>query len=475
MSSAADPGHRSCEHAALVLDSAPQLVAVADSKPSSRGYVQASLRVRIAATRSTGRMPPGRGQGGKGLGATAPPQSVSPFEIINPSTFPAPLALPNDDLNLDPAYPPQSLLSWIRSRDRNEVSQDRRTIYVADYPAVDEDVAFVTDWATPAATRAPGGTATSSIVPPPDVALVVEYLTAFYHGLAVKLLPTPLSFVAWSKRPRSTKKSQAADPPTRIGLRVGASPTVVGVSARACPDAAFPRQLDLNHILDAALDVLPTDAYAVLLMDLDDDYCCGRAFGGSRVAVVSAARYAPAVAGKDPPHAWPASHCKAFVADAVAAAAAGAAAPSPPSRPAAESPRDEPGSALSAAVHAAAATDDTGTASGVWLARVARTAAHELGHCLAMDHCVYHACAMQGSASLNEDLRQPPYLCPVCLAKLARAVAGPPPSPVDYLVRRYAALRRVCGRWAADAGMFAAFDAWLGVRMAEMSGLAGSR
>ncbi|KAI9321968.1 hypothetical protein DFJ73DRAFT_785745 [Zopfochytrium polystomum] len=46
---------------------------------------------------------------------------------------------------------------------------------------------------------------------------------------------------------------------------------------------------------------------------------------------------------------------------------------------------------------------------------------------------------------------------------------------VDYLVRLYAALRRVCGRWAADTGMFAAFDAWLGVRIAEMSGLAGSR
>ncbi|KAI9338064.1 hypothetical protein DFJ73DRAFT_779652 [Zopfochytrium polystomum] len=140
------------------------------------------------------------------------------------------------------------------------------------------------------------------------------------------------------------------------------------------------------------------------------------------------------------------------------------------------------------------ACDDTGAASGVGLARVPRTAAHELGHCLAMDHCVYHACAMQGSASLNEDLRRPPYLCPVCLAKLARTVAGPPslvvvvPSlekeeavlracaaEVDYLVWLYVALRKVCGRWAADTGMFAAFDAWLGVRIAEMSGLAGSR
>lgn len=32
------------------------------------------------------------------------------------------------------------------------------------------------------------------------------------------------------------------------------------------------------------------------------------------------------------------------------------------------------------------------------------------------------ACAMQGTASMAEDLRQPPYLCPVCAKKVARAV-----------------------------------------------------
>jgi len=43
---------------------------------------------------------------------------------------------------------------------------------------------------------------------------------------------------------------------------------------------------------------------------------------------------------------------------------------------------------------------------------------HELLHLLGLDHCIYFACLMNGSGSLEEDHRQPHHLCPVCLKKL---------------------------------------------------------
>lgn len=68
------------------------------------------------------------------------------------------------------------------------------------------------------------------------------------------------------------------------------------------PDGVLPYQLNLNGLLDVASSVIPEDAYAILLLveqdlfeDEDDDYCCGRAYGGSRIAVVSTARYNPSM------------------------------------------------------------------------------------------------------------------------------------------------------------------------------------
>ena len=57
-----------------------------------------------------------------------------------------------------------------------------------------------------------------------------------------------------------------------------------------------------------------------------------------------------------------------------------------------------------------------------FLFRLCCTVSHELGHCFGLDHCMYKACMMQGTASVAEDMRQPPYLCPVCKAKVAWAV-----------------------------------------------------
>ncbi len=44
--------------------------------------------------------------------------------------------------------------------------------------------------------------------------------------------------------------------------------------------------------------------------------------------------------------------------------------------------------------------------------------AHEVGHILGMEHCVYYECAMNGANSLDEDDKAPLHLCPVCMAKV---------------------------------------------------------
>lgn len=82
---------------------------------------------------------------------------------------------------------------------------------------------------------------------------------------------------------------------------------------------------------------------------------------------------------------------------------------------------------------------------------------------------------MQGCASLAEAVRQPPYLCPVCLEKLEATVRGAvlKKSGEDdggarleggkYVEDRYKALRLVCRKYGAVAGssMFAGYAAWL--------------
>ena len=250
----------------------------------------------------------------------------SQLEGHEPYTFPAPLTLPDDLLALDDDEPPQSLLSWLRVR--NPVTQARKTIYVVRTPNIDEPVSFMQEWTVPTTTA----TTTSSklkTLDPPRLADVSAYLEAFYYPLQVKTLPGDVSFVPWETTEQAKPKARGkkkTPTPTHVGLQVGQG--VTRVRTRPCPDALFGGQLNLNDLLDAALDVLPDDAYAILLLvdhdlyeDDEDDFCCGRAYGGSRVCIVSSSRYHPALdqldyyiaGGIDLAHMWPASHCQAFV------------------------------------------------------------------------------------------------------------------------------------------------------------------
>ena len=350
-------------------------------------------------------------------------------------------------------------------------------IYVAGQPGTAADVGFVGDWKYLATDQ----TDTSvNAAAPPSHRDVADYLRAFYHGMQLKILPAEtFVFTSWEdERPKSRRKAKSANPGL-IGLAT--SIEKIGIRTRPCPDKVF-QQLNLNDLLDAAISALPDDAYALLMIvnhdmyeDEDDDFCCGRAYGGSRVAVVSTARYNPILDEEhnvEREHAWPASHCRTYIRECCGAG-------SGPTRPAGNKTRkinsvmrlddNTPSpSPLRAAVSisrdlvssSAAQQKEPTWLSNLWLSRVCQTASHELGHCFGIGHCVYYACVMQGTASLAEDVRQPPYLCPVDLAKLLRATGADEKE-------RYEVILRFC-EGQQETPMFAALGAWVGRRIGEL-------
>ena len=403
------------------------------------------------------------------------------------STFPAPLVLPEDELTWDPKYPVQSLRSWVRLKARNKVTSERRTVYFTGPPGVEPGLEYIQKWTQPR----PKSVAKEKAVGFPKAEDVLVYLEAFYHGLSVKMLPSPnLCFTAdvdddTMKPPppkgqgkRTSRKTADSNPQT-LWLNTQTDAGCIGIRVRATPNGDFTHQLNLNDLLDAAIEILPDDAYALLVMvehdiyeDEEDDFACGRAYGGSRIAVVSGARYNPildAVQRIERDHAWPASHCEKYMQSCCEAAEDennaggrmdGLEFTATVDLTSSNGPVISP---MQAAVSAHAAiptlirTPSAAALYGLWLGRVCRTASHELGHCFGIDHCVYYACAMQGTASVIEDARQPPYLCPIDLAKVLRATGADEKD-------RYKALLEFCDRFK-EAQLFAAYGAWIKGRL----------
>jgi archaemetzincin len=322
-------------------------------------------------------------------------------------------------------------------------------VYVVAPPRIGDGLAFLRDWAHPKK-----GRAYPNVLPaqPTDI---LDYVAAFYRGLPVKLLTSNIQFLPWDSDKASSKTV-----PKYVGLAV--SDECIRIRTRACPDKVYAHQLNLDDLLDAAISVLPEDAYALCMLvdhdlyeDDDDVFVCGRAYGGSRVAVVSSARYHPGldkVHSVERDHAWPASHCQEYINGCCNAAPVAKRQRTTPSR------TPTPSERLKVSVAAASAVPDIDSSldllSALWLSRMCRTVSHELGHCFGIDHCVYYACSMQGSASLAEDARQPPYLCPVDLAKVLYATG-------TTAAERNRALVEYCNR-AGNRGsqLFAALAAW---------------
>ena len=479
-----------CKHTVLNFGPSPNAAQV--------GYSRRTEEQRVAATTRQGIIVNLRGKR-KRDGSL---NSATP----SPSSFPAPLVLPDDDLSLDPSYPPQSLRSWVREKERNKVTPSRNVIYVAAPPDVTSDVEYLGKRSHPkeesrggrkvlsrsshtrretlaAHTKSDNNDPAAAPIQPPCVEDVKDYLAAFYHNMPVKLLtPLKLSFTTWDNgKSKSSKAKSKSTFPNFVGLNAFSDCTRIRV--RPTANKALPCQLNLDDLLDAAIIMLPDDAYALLLLvnhdlyeDDDDEFVCGRAYGGSRVAVISLARYNPELDerhGVEREHAWPASHCSAYI-NSCCAGVPGrlknkakhqtlnvddpSLLPSPPTT---HSPPIPLQAALSAhhSLHPRSPASPT-SLSHLYLSRVCRTASHELGHCFGMDHCVYYACSMQGSSSLAEDARQPPYLCPVDLFKVLEATGA------DER-QRYREILAFCER-RGDGQLFAAFGAWVRGRLVEI-------
>lgn len=326
------------------------------------------------------------------------------------------------------------------------------------------------NWETPVV---PGDSITSDeVISSPRIHDVCDYLRAFYYGMDVKKLEAEYSWQLWDQ-----KMPKGADP-SYIGLATPApSKELIGIRHRPSLDGIARSQLNLNDILDALNDRVPDDAYAIVMLvdhdlyeDEEDDFCCGRAYGASRIAVVSAFRYHPALddyADIDRAHMWPASHCKDYVQKLCAADKRCKKTKGPCLL------SEHPDDSLPAAIKASRGMLEPKTkrdSAGLWFSRVARTVSHELGHCFGLDHCVYYTCVMQGTAGMAEDVRQPPYLCPVCLSKVSRGLfndAGAR-TGIDaqraYIVERYQALVEFCQGWK-HVGMFSGYLAWLQGRL----------
>ena len=488
--------HSQCKHKSLVLESS-------SPHASTAGYRRPTAKQRAAACTPRGRVHPGpkcKRRGGSDSADNRPAGSsklhLRDAEALVPdsASFPAPLVLPGDELAQDPRCPPQSLRAWLRSKDRNERTCERNAIYVAAPPSVAPCLEFIDTWSQPQgvddkckaassatnpasyraeSTRAESTYAENTTAVTPRVQDVIDYLSAFYHGIPVKSLPPVLSFAIWEEDLQVTGEKVKIRPESFIGL--GTTTECVRIRTRFSRGGPFTHQLNSDDLLDVAVSVLPDDAYALVLLvmhDLfesdEDDFMCGRAYGGSRVAVVSMARYNPILDScldVERQHSWPASHCGTYVNAYSSIASRRRNGRSKGKGTAIQCPELPLYQALSA--HNASPVVDscatTHALSGLWLGRACRTTSHELGHCFGIEHCVYYACVMQGSASLPEDARQPPYLCPVDLSKLVR-ITG------ETEEQHHAALLSFCDQHK-DIHMFAAFAAWIRSLLAETSAL----
>jgi archaemetzincin len=450
--------HKSCQHRVLQLE--PSAFA------ELAGFERADARKRYAATTKSGRAPAKSGE-----------KAVETAAVTLSQSFPGPLVLPFDELNHDPKWPPQSMRSWLNEKERNKPTQERKTIYVAAVPKITKAVGFMEEWLKPNL-AIPASSELEDLVSP-DVMSFVDYIGTFYQGMPVKQFARPLQWVPWTEKYKSKTKSKTdlSSIPKFIGLSDGDKMT--RIRARAPPDGLFEGQLNLNDILDFAISVLPADAYSIILLvdhdlheDDDDDYCCGRAYGGSRICVVQTARYHPILDQKekiDHQHQWPTSHCKDYVdslcalEDVKPTAATGTQIKMSLNGP------------IRAAINAASGLPPPSTIEefqALWFGRLARTAVHELGHCMGMDHCVYYACIMQGTAGMAEDGRQSPYLCPVCLGKISHALAcelqgEDEVGRMDYVRKRYAVIAEICTNWERN-GLFAGYGAWARARLEDL-------
>jgi archaemetzincin len=405
----------------------------------------------------------------------------------NAQVFPGPLILPGDDLATDPDCPAQDVTEWALDKERNPVTHSRKTIYLVPSPTISKEMAPMRSWSVPLGSSGVARPQVSASIDPPVIGDIREYIAAAYYGMEVAILPGQFSWEAWQHtRGRGKKGNSATKPkyngkplqsPTeeqRVGLKTPQD-QLWGIRCRQSPDGVSSMQINLDDVLDALSENIPKDAYAiVMLLDQDiwegdeDIFTSGRAYGGSRIAVLSRFRDHPSLAGVNEVHTWPLSHCVQFVERCYL----------PPGWRSKSRARVAGTTPMFRARSEAGELTDIMTPdmqSLEWMARVSQTTIHELGHCFGLEHCVYFSCVMQGSASSAEARRQPPYFCPICLEKIAHAIghgavegwddAGPEGREVrnSYLQNRYTALKRFCEKMntRTPSRLLVGYHTWL--------------
>ncbi|KAH6667100.1 hypothetical protein EV126DRAFT_436146 [Verticillium dahliae] len=337
-----------------------------------------------------------------------------------------------DDIAEDPKQDADGLRSFALRKGRNRVTPTRSTLYVIEAPTVSNEVSFMNAWLEPKVPpEYPPPTSLPSNLTRPGVSDIAAYLEAFYHA-----------------QPSSSRSYVGLADPSGDCTRIRHRPS---------PDAVS-HQLNLSDLLDALLAApLPKDAYAVMLLTHHDPTTLD------------------AHNDVDRSHAWPASHCAWWI-DAVCDHDGETSESATPAE-----------GGLRAAVMAARSgmvPRGKGGWGALWLASVCRTASHELGHCLGLAHCALYACVMQSTAGVGEDGRQPPYLCPVCLAKTAYAVVGEAVKGRGkekvaemerrekvWMVERYRRIQTYSAQWkGTGTGMMKGYGAWAGHRVKELEG-----
>jgi len=72
-----------------------------------------------------------------------------------------------------------------------------------------------------------------------------------------------------------------------------------------------------------------------------------------------------------------------------------------------------------------------------FLRRALKVMAHETGHVLGLQHCIFYRCCMNGSNSLAESDSQPLHYCPLCHDKLRHALGFDPVERFEKLAAFY--------------------------------------